>query len=78
LYSVTQTAGICAVEDIRFVLDSRFKSGTYEIIGRETTVGLSAKLRMNKINILLKIVDLNEEAAKLEAEKNEPKGGKKK
>ena len=58
------------MENVRYVLDNRFKSGTYQIIGRETTVGLSAKLRMNKITILLKIVDLNEEAAKLEAEKN--------
>jgi hypothetical protein len=70
--------GVTTVENVRYVLDNRFKSGTYQIIGRETTVGLSAKLRMNKITILLKIVDLNEEAAKLEAEKNQPKGGKKK
>jgi hypothetical protein len=70
--------GVTTVENVRYVLDNRFKSGTYQIIGRENTVGLSAKLRMNKITILLKIVDLNEEAAKLEAEKNQPKGGKKK
>lgn len=69
---------MCCIEDVRFALDNRFKSGTYEIIGREITQGLSAKLRMNKITILLKIVDLNEEAAKLEAEKAAPKGGKKK
>jgi hypothetical protein len=70
LHTATQEAGITTVDNIRFTLDSRFKSGTYQIIGRETTVGLSAKLCMNKITILLKIVDLNEEAAKLESERN--------
>lgn len=67
---------MASVENFQFFISAAFKSGNYEIIVREVTIGLKEKQKMPKMTILLKVVDLDEEAAKLEAEKNAPKGKK--
>jgi hypothetical protein len=61
---------------MQYFVSNIFKSGPYEIICRDVTKGLPEKEKMAEMRILLKVIDLDEEAAKLEAEKNAPKGKK--
>lgn len=76
LHHIQSEAGVASVENFQFFISPAFRSGNYEIVVREVTVGLKENQKMPKMTILLKVVDLDEEAAKLEAEKNAPKGKK--
>ena len=41
LYSVTEENGTFTVDNVKFVLDSKFKAGSYTIKGTEQTLGLA-------------------------------------
>jgi len=40
LYTVTEENGTFTVDNIKFLLDPKFKAGSYTIKGREVTLGL--------------------------------------
>jgi hypothetical protein len=81
--------GVCMIEGIKFNVNDDLgirtvKAGTYELRISESTKGLPLRMRVKNAKVLLKLVDLDEEAAiaaaAAEAGKQEKKGpgGKKK
>lgn len=69
--------GVCRVTGVNFALDEQFKSGTYEILIKDVTVGILPEKRLNEIKIDLTIIDPEEVAAQQAAiaaqAKNPPK-----
>jgi len=59
---------LCLIDGIRFKInedlgDRTVKSGTYEIRITDVTKGLPSRMKTKNVKILIKFVDLDEEAA---------------
>lgn len=78
--------GVCLIEGIKFRLNDdlgerTIKPGSYELRITEVTKGLPSRMKTKNTKILIKFVDLDEEAALLAAAAEkavQSKGGKKK
>lgn len=51
------------MQGLNYALDEHFKSGTYEIIIRDVTVGIPTEKKMHDVKIELVIIDPEELAA---------------
>jgi hypothetical protein len=60
---INTVEGICKVSDLHYKLDDFFKSGTYEIIIRDVTIGIATDKKMPEQKIELTIIDPEELAA---------------
>ena len=64
--------GVCSIEGLRFKVNDALgektvKSGTYELRISDVTKGLPSRMKTNSAKVLIKFVDLDEEAAILAA-----------
>lgn len=64
--------GVCLINDLRIKVNEDYgprtiKSGSYELICSEVTANLPPRMRMKPVKFLLKLIDLDEEAAALAA-----------
>lgn len=70
--------GKISLENIVLRPWSNFKPGYYEIVGRDVTVGLRPSHKMKTLKVLVKLVDLDEEAFLAAVQAPPVKGGKRK
>lgn len=75
---INTVEGICKVSDLHYKLDDHFKSGSYEIVVRDITVGIANDKKMPEQRIELTIMDPEELAAQQAALAAQAKGPPKK
>jgi hypothetical protein len=65
-------SGACLINDLKIRVNDDFgsktiKSGSYELVCSDVTENLPPRMQMKQVRFLLKLVDLDEEAATLAA-----------